>query len=101
VKSNQGLAILWVGVVALIAGVGRLVQHYTQGEKVPDAPPVAVFVASAAFGFVIVLIALRAGVHEFLATHENVRARNLWLAVGGVAGMLLVAFLLGFIGVGR
>jgi hypothetical protein len=49
-RGNRRLDIVFVAAVALIAGVGRLVQHFTTGEVVPNPPPVIVFVLAAVGG---------------------------------------------------
>lgn len=100
-RPNSALAILAIGIIALIAGVGRLVQHFTQGEQVPNPPPVPVFVLAAAFGAVITSVALWTLVREFVATHQQIRISWLYLAIAGATVALCLAYFLGTIGVGR
>lgn len=99
-RPNSPLVILAIGIIALIAGVGRLVQHFTEGEQVPDPPPVPVFVLAAAFGAVITSVALWALVREFVAKRQQIRVW-LYLGIAGATVALCLAYFLGTIGVGR
>lgn len=97
---RSGLTTLFIGGCALVVGLGRLVQHYTIGEVVPDPPPVVVFWLSAAFGLAIVGLALRAFLDEYRGRHAAEDVRRL-LTVALVATVLLIVAFIGGVASGR
>jgi hypothetical protein len=95
VAGNNALAVFAIGVIALIAGVGRLVQHYIDGTGQDDPVPVPVFVAAALFGSAVVLMTSRAAARDFLKVHTNLRAWHLWLAAALIVAILGLTYVAG------
>jgi hypothetical protein len=91
-RRNPYVLLAAIGLIALIAGLGRLVQAYREGGSLV---PIPVLLASVAFGLLITSYTLRAVAAIFLDSHPALRASQVWLAILGTVLVLALAFLAG------
>jgi hypothetical protein len=89
---RRGLSsIVAIGLIALIAGAGRLLQAYRDHDANP-AVPIPMLVAATGFGLVITAMTIRAAGILYLETHPGVRASMLLLGVLGASLAIVLAF---------
>jgi hypothetical protein len=98
---RRGLSsIVAIGLIALIAGAGRLLQAYRDHDANPLVP-IPVLVAATGFGLVITALTVRAASALYLETHPGVRASVLWLGILGASLAIVLAFVGGVANSGR
>jgi hypothetical protein len=91
-KRGPFLALAFIGIGWLVAGIGRLVQACREhGSLVP----IPVLVISAGFGLVVTILTIRALAQIFLDDHPSLRAGHLWLALLAAILLLVLAFVAG------
>lgn len=91
---NGALTLFAIGLIALIAGVGRLVQRLTTtGEQ--DPVPLPALVGATIFGLLVVSLVVQSAAREYLGKHEDISGRQLWLAGVFVVGAAVLVFALG------
>ena len=91
-KRNPFLALAFIGIGALVAGMGRLVQAYREHGSIV---PIPVLVVSAGFGLVVTILTIRALAQIFLDDHLTLRAGRLWLTLVAAILLLVLAFIAG------
>jgi hypothetical protein len=89
-----------IGLIALIAGAGRLLQAYRDNDRNP-AVPIPVLVAATGYGLVITALTIRAAGTIYLDGHPGVRASVLWLGILGASLVIVLAFVGGVANSGR
>jgi hypothetical protein len=92
------LSIVAIGLIALIAGAGRLLQAYRDPNP---AVPIPVLVAATGFGLAITALTIRAAGAIYLDGHPGVRASVLWLGILGASIAIVLAFVGGAANSGR
>jgi hypothetical protein len=94
------LSIVAIGLIALIAGAGRLLQAYRDHDANP-AVPIPALVAATGLGLVITALTIRAAGILYLETHAGVRASMLLLGLLGASLAIVLAFVGGVASAGR
>ena len=92
---RRGLtSIAAIGLIAFIAGAGRLLQAYRDHDANPLVP-ISVLVAATGFGLVITALTIRAASILYLESHPGLRASALWLGIFGASLTIVLAFVAG------
>lgn len=70
-KSHGYLSVVAIGLIALVAGVGRLTAGYRERDAPPDIVRIPILLASVGFGLVVTMITVRAIAIILLDAHPR------------------------------
>jgi hypothetical protein len=99
-KSHGYLSVVAIGLIALVAGVGRLTAGYREHNAPPDIIRIPILLGSVGFGLVITVLTVRAITIIFLDAHPGVRPAQVAVAILGASLALVLAFVAGSVSSG-